>query len=338
MGMASVHIDTMPRARVSIVVPVLDEGDNVRRLCVAIRRTLSAIDSIKYEIIFVDDGSRDRSWEIIGELHRQDARVKGVRLSRNFGHQAALTAGYRYASGDAIITMDGDMQHPPDMLPLMIEKWREGYEVVSMVREQSAHEGWFKRLSSKLFYRLINVLSDVAIRESVADFRLLDRRVVRRLNSLRERTRFVRGLISWLGFSEIELKYQASPRHSGKTKYSLRKMFGLAGSAVSSFSTVPLKLIFYAGLAVNTVCLGLMGYAVYNKIHEHKDLTEWASTFMTMLFLSGVQMVMIGLIGLYLGRVLEEVKRRPVYVTREALGIERRRKNAAARALRVRSA
>jgi glycosyltransferase involved in cell wall biosynthesis len=321
----------MPQAMLSIVVPVYDEAESVRELCSAIARVLSAVEDIQYEIILVDDGSRDNSWQVIHELHQQDARVKGVRLSRNFGHQAALTAGYHYAAGDAIITMDGDLQHPPEMLPVMIEKWRQGYDVVSMVREASPHEGWFKKLSSSLFYRLINALSDVTIKDAVADFRLLDGRAARQLNSMRERGRFVRGMISWIGFTETEVRYTAAPRFAGHTKYSLRKMLGLAANAVSSFSTVPLKLGFYTGIAVNALCLVLMGYAVYNKIYENKDLTEWASTFMTMLFLNGVQLLMIGVIGVYLGRVLEEVKRRPLYIAREELGLAPRRRPGAVR-------
>lgn len=327
----------MPQTLISIIVPVCDEAENLRRLCAGIQHVLKAIGDIDYEVLLVDDGSRDSSWDIIRSIHRRDRRMKGVRLSRNFGHQAALTAGYHYASGDAIITMDGDLQHPPEMLPAMIEQWRQGYDVVSMVREASPHESWFKRASSRLFYLLINALSDVDIKNAVADFRLLDRRVVERLNSMRERTRFVRGLISWIGFSETELRYTAAPRLAGRTKYSLRKMLDLAATAVSSFSTVPLKMGFYAGLAVNVLCLGLMGYAAYNKIHENKDLTEWASTFMTMLFLNGIQLIMIGVIGLYLGRVLEEVKRRPLYVAMEELGVASQRKLGVVRRMSRRS-
>jgi glycosyltransferase involved in cell wall biosynthesis len=320
------YVETPLVSLVSIVVPLYNEAGNLRELLTRMARALGTIDDITYEIILVDDGSRDDSWKLITELHVEDSRIKGIRLSRNFGHQAALTAGYDYASGDAVITMDGDLQHPPEVLPAMIAKWREGYDVVSMKREATLQESWFKKTSSAFFYKLINALSDITIRSAVADFKLLDRRVVKRLNSMRERARFLRGIISWIGFKEAELTYTASARFSGKTKYSIRKMLRLAVTAISSFSTLPLTLGFYLGLAVNVVVLFLMAYAVYNKIYDNKDLSEWASTFMTMLALNGIQLVMLGVIGLYLGRVLEEVKKRPLYIAREEIGIAAKRR------------
>ncbi len=330
------EIETPAVSLISIVVPLYNEAENVRELCRLAGLFLGTVDDITYEIVLVDDGSRDSSWNTIAELHLEDNRIKGVRLSRNFGHQAALTAGYDYAAGDAVITMDGDLQHPPEMLPAMIEKWREGYDVVSMKREATLQESWFKKASSAFFYKLINSLSDIQIRSAVADFRLLDRRVVKRLNSMRERARFLRGIISWIGFRETELTYTASARYSGQTKYSVRKMLRLAVNAISSFSTLPLTLGFYFGLAVNVICLILMGYAIYNKVYDHKDLSEWASTFMTMLALNGIQLVMIGVIGLYLGRVLEEVKKRPLYIAREELGIPPKRRTKALRRISTR--
>ncbi len=319
-------LDTLPQNTISVVVPLYNEAENVGPLCARITQVLSTVDDVTYEIVLVDDGSRDKSWRAISELHDRDSRIHALRLSRNFGHQAALTAGYDYAVGDAVISMDGDLQHPPEMLPAMIRKWRQGYDVVSMVREASEGESWFKKFSSAFFYRVMNALSDITIRNSVADFRLLDRRVVKRLNSMRERARFLRGLISWIGFKEAEITYTASPRANGSTKYSFRKMLRLAVNAISSFSTVPLTVGFYTGLAIDVVCVILMGYALYNKIYDHKDLSEWASTFMTMLALNGIQLTMLGVIGLYLGRVLQEVKRRPLYIVRSELGVTARRR------------
>lgn len=330
------NLPDWPRNTVSVVVPVYNEAKNLPELCTRLCRVLNAIDEIGFEIILVDDGSRDNSWAVICELHEQNPQIKGVRLSRNFGHQAALTAGYDRAVGDAVIAMDGDLQHPPELLPGMIREWRSGYEVVSMVRQASPDESWLKRLSSALFYRLINALSDITIRNAVADFRLLDRHVLKQLNGMRERARFVRGLISWIGFKETELHYTASPRFSGTTQYSLRKMLRLAVNAISSFSTIPLTMGFYAGLVANVICVFLFGYAVYNKIYEHKDLSEWASLFITMLFLNGIQLTMLSILGLYVGRVLEEVKQRPVYIARNELGIApKRRRNALRRAERL---
>ena len=311
----------MAQELVSVVVPLHDESGNLRELSHRIGGALGQLENIDFEILLVDDGSADASWDVIRQLHDADPRIKGLRLSRNFGHQAALTAGFDFASGDAIITMDADLQHPPELLGSMIDKWRSGFHIVSMVRVPSPDEPWMKRRTSSLFYRLINALSEIKIKGAVADFRLLDRRVVRRLNKMRERTRFIRGMISWIGFRETEIHYQPAPRFAGRSQYSVRKMLHLAVNAISSFSTTPLTLGFYLGLAANAVCLGLFGYAVYNKIYENKDLSEWASTFMTMLFLNGIQLIMLSVLGLYLGRVLEEVKRRPLYITRDALGV-----------------
>ncbi|MEO8097323.1 MAG: glycosyltransferase family 2 protein [Acidobacteriota bacterium] len=323
---------------ISVVVPVLDEEHSLRALYRGICAALSTVEDITYEIIFVDDGSRDETWSVICSFREQDLRVKAARLSRNFGHQAALTAGYHYASGHCVISMDGDLQHPPELLPLMIQRWRQGYAVVSMVRDEAETESWPKVLCSRLFYRFINALSEVKIKPAVADFRLLDRRVVRRLNSLTERGRFVRGLISWVGFEETEIHYTPAPRFAGRTKYSWRKMVGLAVNAVSSFSSAPLKWGFNIGLAVTALCVALMSYAVYNKVYEHKDLTEWSSTFLTMLFLSGVQLLMIGVIGVYVGRIFDEVKKRPAYITEERLGLVPRSRLRASAAAARRSA
>jgi dolichol-phosphate mannosyltransferase len=323
------------RNKISVVIPIFEEASNLRLLCARIRKEMERIGDVEYEVLLIDDGSHDNSWDIICQLHDEDDRIRAIRFSRNFGHQAAVTAGYRHATGDAVITMDGDLQHPPELLPQMIARWRMGFDVVSMVREQSAHEGTFKSATSRLFYRFINALSDVKIRSGVADFRLLDRRVVRKLNSLKERGRFVRGLISWVGFRETEIRYIPNPRFAGTTKYSLRKMCRLAVDAVSSFSTAPLRMSFVLGLIVNVMCVVGMGYAVYNKLHEDKDLTQWASTFLTMLFLSGVQLLMIGVLGIYVGRIFEEVKGRPLYIAAEELGISHRPRKRRALAFRA---
>jgi dolichol-phosphate mannosyltransferase len=319
----------MRQNAISIVVPVFDEAPNLNELYRALCDALDPVADLAVEIVLVDDGSRDSSWDVITQLNDDDPRVKGVRLSRNFGHQAAVTAGYRFATGDAVITMDADLQHPPELLPTMIERWRSGFDVVSMVRRPSEDEGWFKRITSRMFYRFINALSDTKIKDGVADFRLLDRRVVKKLNSMKERGRFVRGLISWTGFRETEIAYTPAPRFAGRTKYPLGKMVNLAINAISSFSTAPLRLAFFAGLAINGLCVLGMGYAIYNKIYEHKDLTEWASTFLTMLFLAGMQFLMIGVIGIYVGRIFEEVKQRPVFIAQDKIGFGSRRRERA---------
>jgi glycosyltransferase involved in cell wall biosynthesis len=314
----------MRQNMISIVVPAYEEAVNLQLLHAKIRDAMQTVPELRFELILVDDGSHDETWDVIQLLRDHDPRVKGVRFSRNFGHQAAVTAGYHYASGDAVIVMDADLQHPPELLPEMIAKWREGFDVVSMVREAAPHEPALKSLTSRGFYRIINLLSDVPIRPGVADFRLLDRKVVRKLNSLKERGRFVRGLIPWVGFQETTIAYQPHERHAGSTKYSVRKMLLLALDAISSFSSTPLKISFVLGLSVNATCLVLMGYALYNKINENKDLSEWASTFLTMVALNGIQLLMLGINGIYLARVFDEVKRRPLYIAEEELGVSRK--------------
>ena len=310
----------MRQETVSVVVPVFGESENLRAVVRALRTTLAAVPDIQYEVIFVDDGSRDASWSVIEELHAGDASIKGIRFTRKFGQQAALTAGYHHASGDAVITMDGDLEHSAELLPHMIAKWRAGYDVVSMVRLRAREEGRFKARLSRRFYKLMRTVSDAPMRSGATDFRLLDRRVVKQVNSLKERDRFVRGLIYWTGFRETQIHYRPAP-HGG---YSLRKTIASAMHSMTSYSSAPLRLGFHAGLLVLFACLVLMGYAVYNRIYEARDLTEWASTFLTMLFLGGVQLLMIGVVGVYVGRIFDEIKKRPVYVASAEVGIARR--------------
>lgn len=311
---------------ISIVVPVFNESENLPALYHRLSGILDGL-GIAFEILLVDDGSSDDSWVIIEGLHRQDPRAKGIRLSRNFGHQAAITSGMDYARGAAVITMDADLQHPPELIPEMVAKWRDGCDVVCTVREDTEKIGGLKKFGSRLFYRIINSLSGVPIRHNSADFRLLDRKVVLALSHMHERARFIRGMVSWVGFSQTEVPYVAGPRLAGTPKYSLGKMISLTFTAISSFSTIPLRLAFYLGLLVDLICVVLVGYAFYNRYFEAKDLSEWASIFIVMLFLNGIQMMMLGILGVYLGRVLEEVKGRPVYLTRQTVGIPSREHN-----------
>jgi dolichol-phosphate mannosyltransferase len=306
---------------VSIVIPVFNEAGN---LCELYQRLINTLQSIpfSFEIIFVEDGGHDNSWPIIQDLHKTDARVKGIKLSRNFGHQIAITSGLDHARGDVAITMDGDLQHPPELIPDMIKKWQQGYDVVYTIREDTQSIGRFKKASSAVFYRLINNISDIHIDKSAADFRLLDRKVLYHLNAMRERARFLRGLVSWVGFSQAELHYVAKPRFAGETKYSLSKMVHLAFTAIFSFTTLPLKISFYIGVLVNILCVPLVVWALYTKFYTDTTMSGWASTFIIMLFMSGVQLIMLGIIGAYLGRVFEEVKNRPLYITRRTIGLD----------------
>jgi glycosyltransferase involved in cell wall biosynthesis len=304
---------------ISIVLPVFDEEENIVEVYEALTDQLVSLGE-PYEIVFVDDGSRDGSLERIRELSIRDSNVKGVSLSRNFGHQIAISAGLEYASGDATIVMDADLQHPPDLIPQMIARWREGFDVVYTIREGRDHAGPLKRWSAALYYRLMNRMSDIEITSNTPDFRLMDRRVVEALRQMPERTRFLRGLVRWVGFRQTALRFVAAPRTHGKTKFPLSKMLRFSVDGVTAFSTVPLRLASYVGLfaAVSSIPYAL--WAIYLRLFTNEAVHGWASVVVAVLFLGGVQLISIGIMGEYLGRVYEEAKGRPLYLTREVIG------------------
>lgn len=305
----------------SVVIPVYNEQGNVRLLHAALTRQLARLD-VDYELIFVDDGSRDASLATLRELHEMDPHVKVIGLSRNFGHQNALTAGLEHSIGDAVIAMDADMQHPPEMIPEMVARWREGYQVVYTIR-QDGHEGSaFKRWTSRSFYRLINWITDTPIVPGAADFRLVDRAVVDCLNSMQERSRFLRGLVSWVGFRQVGIPFTVRPRHDGRSKYSLRKMLALAFNGITSFSALPLRLATYVGFCAAFAGLPYALWTIYARLFTDLAVPGWASVTTIVLFMGGVQLVCLGIIGEYLGRVYDEVKGRPLYVPRERLGFD----------------
>ncbi len=301
---------------VSVVVPFFDEKENLEPLWREIREALDGA-GLDGEILFVDDGSRDGSHRVVETLHEKDPSVRLVRLSRNFGHQAALSAGLDLARGEAVITLDADLQHPPSLIPEMVRIWREeGAAVVNTVRDSMEGAGPLKRGASKLFYSLWKRLAEVEISPGTADFRLLDRAVVDALKRLPERRRFLRGLVSWLGFPQKEIRYEAPARHSGKSKYSIRKMVRLAVDGITSFSAAPLQLSALLGAAVTSLAFL---YMVYAFVQWARGAVQpgWSSLIAAVLLLGGVQLLALGVIGLYLGRVYNEVKARPVYVIQE---------------------
>ncbi|HUT89230.1 MAG TPA: glycosyltransferase family 2 protein [Thermoguttaceae bacterium] len=306
---------------ISIVIPVYDEEGNVRKLYEALTQELERM-WCDFEIIFVDDGSRDRSADIIKEIHASDPRVKLVSFTRNFGHQMAITAGLEHARGTAVVTMDGDMQHPPSLVPDMIARWKEGFEVVHTIREDTADTGILKRFASSAFYRLINVIVDTRIVPAAADFRLLDRKVVDVLNGLRERNRFLRGLTAWVGFRQTSLAYVPAKRHAGKTKYSLRKMLSFAGDGITSFSTFPLKMSAYLGFLAAGCGVPYAVWAIYLRLFTDEAVSGWASLIVALLFLGGIQLICLGVLGEYVGKIYEEVKGRPLYISRERIGFD----------------
>jgi len=306
---------------ISIVVPVLDEEECVGELVRRVRESLVSIGA-RYEILFVDDGSRDATPERIHALRAQDEAIRCIRFTRSFGHQSALLAGLRFAQGDAVVTMDGDLQHPPEVLPRLVEAWRGGADVVYAIRREPAapHRAWKDRAST-LFYRVINRLGAIPVPSGGADFRLLDRRALHALNELPEHFAFLRGLIPWLGFPDAQVEYEAGGRWAGRSKYDLRRMLSLALDGIFSFSVVPLRLITLLGFA--TTLLGV-AYGIFALVAQlaGRVQTGWTSLIVLVLVFGGVQLLSLGIVSEYVGRTYEEAKRRPRYVIDRVEGIE----------------
>ncbi|MEW4527098.1 glycosyltransferase family 2 protein [Maioricimonas sp. JC845] len=307
----------------SIVVPVFNEEGNVRPMYHAIREQMAGLD-MDFELVFVDDGSSDNSLAILRELHSEYDEVRVISFSRNFGHQSAVSAGIEAASGKAVICMDADLQHPPSMIPQMVEQWRAGYQVVYTIREDSTNDiGLLKRWFSSGFYRFINWISETPVIPGAADFRLMDRSVVDVLVAMPERSRFLRGMVGWLGFNQIGIRYQAASRHSGQSKYSLRKMIQLAMNGIASFSAVPLRLSGYLGVLAASAWIPYGLWAVYLRLFTDQAVPGWTSLLVMVLFLGGVQLIALGILGEYVSRIYTEVKGRPLYIAQQRLGFDR---------------
>ena len=303
---------------ISVIVPCFNEEDGLAECHKRLSEVLKALTDW-YEIVYVDDGSRDRTLHKLRILHSTDPNVTVVELSRNFGHQTAVTAGLEAAKGQVVVIIDADLQDPPELIGQMVEIWKQGYDVVYGVRESREGESRFKLWTAKLFYRLINSLSDVTIPLDTGDFRLLDRKAVNAMRDLPERHRLLRGMCSWIGFRQYGLKYARASRFAGTTKYPLRKMLGLALDGIASFSTVPLRLVsITGGIAASLSVIGIV-YALLIRLLTQNWVTGWTLSFIGMLFLGGVQMISIGIVGEYVGRIYTEAKQRPLYLTRSVL-------------------
>lgn len=276
----------------------------------------------RVEFVFVDDGSKDKTAQILIRLQREDPRVRAILLSRNFGHQIAVTAGIEHAAGDAVVVIDADLQDPPEIILTMVGRWKAGVDVAYGVREQRDGESAFKLWTAKAFYRLINHLSDVEIPLDAGDFRLIDRRVVETLQTMPERDRFVRGMVAWSGFRQEPVYYKRAARFAGETKYPMRKMLRFATDGILSFSIVPLRLASYLGLAASALALFGILYALALRLFTDIWVAGWTFQIISELFLGGVQLMFLGIIGEYVGRIYAEVKRRPLYVVRDRLGFE----------------
>jgi polyisoprenyl-phosphate glycosyltransferase len=301
----------------SIVAPIFNERENLPELY---RRVKEVMDSTgeTWELILVDDGSVDGSTDIIHELAKKDERVRPVIFARNFGHQIAITAGWDYARGDAVIIIDADLQDPPELIPEMAKKWKEGYEVVFAVRKEREGESWFKLWTASLFYRIIYRITDVKIPLDTGDFRLMDRKVVNVLKQMRERHRFPRGMSAWVGFKQIGIEYKRAARVAGETKYPFRKMFRLALNAITGFSYFPLQVATYFGFVSAGIAAIAIPVVIYMRVTGSQAFFGQATTLIAVLFLGGVQLICVGILGEYIGRIYDEAKGRPLYVVREA--------------------
>ncbi len=303
------------KKKISIVIPSFNEEGNIEQLASRLLEAIKPLSVYVFEIIFIDDGSSDHTLERLKLLALMDDRIFYVELSRNFGHQNALKAGYDFAAGDCIISMDGDMQHPPEMIGQFIEKWEEGYDVVYSCREYQDDATIFKTKTSDIFYSIINSLSDTKIEKGTADFRLIDRKVANVLVQLNENGLFMRGLIKWLGFKQYAIHYQAEARFSGKSKYTLKKMMRFAVEGITAFSVRPLYIATGIGAFFSVLSLLYIPYILISYYMGHV-VAGWSSVLASVVFFGGVQLMVLGIIGMYLGKLFMQAKQRPNYIIR----------------------
>lgn len=303
----------------SIVIPVYNEKQNIQPL---IKRIEKIIRPYRYEIIFVNDGSSDGTDEEIKKIAGNSKEIKLVTFNRNFGHQVALSCGYQYSKGDCVISLDADLQDPPEIIPEMIQNWKDGAKIVYAKRKKRDGDSFFKKITARWFYTFINFLSDVPIPQEVGDFRLLDRKVVDFLNDLTEQSRFLRGLVVWSGYPAKFVEFDRERRHSGTTHYSISKMVNFALDGITSFSTKPLRLATYAGFCTGSI--GFLGiiYGILGRIFLPSYwVTGWTALFVGIMFLGGVQLITIGIIGEYMSKIYKEVQKRPQYIIKEKINI-----------------
>ena len=309
--------------KISVVIPVYFEEEVVGECYTRTKRVLESLKSkYEYEIIFVNDGSKDKTLDILEEISEEDNSVKVISFSRNFGHQAAVTAGLKYATGDAVVIMDADMQDPPEVIEQMISLWEQGNEVIYAKRKTRKGETKFKLLSATMFYRILNGLSDVDIPKDTGDFRLADKKVVEVINSMPEHNKFLRGLFSWVGFKQIPIEYERKERFAGKTKYPFKKMIKLASDGIISFSTKPLKILGILGIISIFISLAILLYALISFIFKLNNLTPgWTSIMVTVTFFAGVQLLSIWIMSEYISRIYDESRNRPEYIIDKTINI-----------------
>jgi dolichol-phosphate mannosyltransferase len=306
----------------SIIIPCYNEEEVIGETLKRLKALCVELYDFEIEMIFINDGSRDRTDELLRCEAASDSRVKLIVFARNFGHQIAISAGINTAIGDAIVLIDADLQDPPEVIHEMIAKWREGYDVVYGRRVIRPGETYFKRGTAKIFYRILNKLSDIPIPLDTGDFRLMDRKVVDVLKKMPEKARFVRGMVSWVGFKQYALPYKRMERFAGESKYPLRKMLHFALDGILSFSTKPLQIAISLGIISSVIALGLLIYTFYLKIFTADTLPGWSALMVTTLFIGGIQLIVLGLLGEYIGRIYNETKNRPLYVVQEYVGFK----------------
>jgi polyisoprenyl-phosphate glycosyltransferase len=317
----------------TVVVPCYNEEAVIEETHRRLSDTLSQLAGLAYEILYVDDGSRDRTAEILARLAAHDACVRVLELSRNFGHQIAVTAGIEHAAGDAVVLIDADLQDPPEVIAEMVRRWREGYHVAYGVRTDREGESRFKLWTARWFYRMMARLTDTQIPLDTGDFRLMDRKVVDAMAAMPERDRFVRGLVSWTGFRQVAVPYRRAARFAGSSKYPLSKMVRFAIDGIASFSVKPLTLATWAGFCVSVMALFGITYVLAKRLLTDDYVPGWTALMIAVLFIGGVQLIALGIMGEYVGRIYGESKRRPLYLLRERLGFERGSEQAAPRSM-----
>ena len=309
--------------KISVVVPMYYEEEVAKECYTRLKGVLDKIENYSYEIIFVNDGSKDKTLEILKDIAKEDENSKIISFARNFGHQCAVTAGLRYVTGDAIVIIDADLQDPPELIPEMLKLWEDGNDVIYGKRKSRKGESRFKLLSASVFYKTLNALSDVEIPKDTGDFRLVDRKVVDVINSLPEHNKFLRGLFSWVGFKQTPFEYERKERYAGKTKYPLKKMLKLAQDGIFSFSIKPLKIVGAMGILSVVISIIILLYAILSYIFNWNNLTAgWTSLMVTMTFLSGMILISLWMIGEYIGRIYDETKRRPEYIIEKTFNID----------------
>ena len=306
--------------RLSVVVPVFNEEDVLVEFRSRMEGVLNAL-PYDWEIVFVDDGSQDRTSEILKGFHKQNQNIKILSFSRNFGHQIAITAGINEATGEAVVVIDADLQDPPEVIKEFVGKWEEGYAVIYGVRRKRLGEGWFKRASAGFFYKFIRGLSGIDIPENAGDFRLIDKKVVEALKQMPEQHRFVRGMIYWLGFKQVGVEFDRQGRFAGQTKYPLKKMLRLALDSSVSFSILPLRLATLLGAITAFLSLITLIWTLVEKFIYHATVQGWTSLMIAVLFLGAVQLISIGILGEYVGRNFQEAKRRPLFIIEDKIGL-----------------